>query len=50
MKIRMKKYTVGEILSTRKIGQIRKHSTLQDVVNELGEPNYVRWDGLYFLR
>lgn len=44
----MKKYTVGEILSTRKIGNIGKHSTLQDVLDEFGEPNYVRWDGLYF--
>lgn len=44
----MKKYKVGEILSTRKIGNIGKHSTLQDVLDEFGEPNYVRWDGLYF--
>ena len=44
----MKKYTVGEILSTRKVGNIGKHSTLQDVINEFGQPNYIRWDGLYF--
>lgn len=42
------KNTVAEILNSRKIGNIGKHSTLQDVISKFGEPNYVRWDGLYF--
>lgn len=46
--MKMKKYTLGEILSTRKIGNIGKHSTLQDVINEFGVPGFIRWDGLVY--
>jgi hypothetical protein len=39
-----KKYTIGEIMATRKIGSLGKHSTAEDVVKLLGEPTKITLD------
>lgn len=38
----MKKYTIAEICKNRKVGNIGKHSTYEEMVSEFGEPHYIR--------
>jgi hypothetical protein len=38
------KFTIGEIIATRKIGTLGKHSTAEDLIKLLGEPKKITLD------
>lgn len=44
----MQKFTIAEILRTRKIGTLGKHSTLDDIITIYGEPDLYRPDPMRY--